>query len=285
MYSWIQYRTSDDWFIFRNTYHNFNAYTGWNYSGDNIEKGWNYNTYLEFTNYWSLGAGFNHNLDQYDDFETRGNGLWRQPASWSWWASFNTDPRKKISLNLNPGSGYGRHGTWWAHYTGVEIRPESNIEFGLGVNYIRGFGQTRWVTNDNDRAVFADLDQDEVSLSLSAGVMFHRNLSFQISGRGYITGLDYSNYRPYLGNEEYGDIFDPSDFDPSFDRNFSALNSTMILRWEYMPGSTLYLVWTRSRAETDHSVNNLDISRDLDRLFSYGSSNIWLVKASYWWNI
>ncbi len=284
-YGWVQYRTSEDWFIFRNTYHNFNWWVGWNYAGDNIEKGGNYNTYIDFTNNWNLGGGINYDFAHGEDFETRGMGLWRRPASWSWWASFNTDQGRMFSLNLNPGSGRNRYGPWWAHYTGIQFRPRSNMEYQVGVNYIRGFGQIIWVTNRDDQAIFADLDQDEISLSLSAGITFRKNLSFQISGEGYLTGLNYQNYRPYLGDENYGAPLDPNEFDPTYDRNFSALNSTMILRWEYLPGSTFYLVWTRSRPETDRSVNNLDFSRDFGRLFSAGSSNVWLAKISYWWSI
>lgn len=282
--AWVQYRTNDDWFIFRNTYHNLNYYAGWNYDGVNIEKGWNYNAWIEFTNNWGLGYGYNQDLYEYADWETRGYGPWKRPRSWSWWASLNTDDRKMITLNLNPGSGENRNGPWWAHYTGISVRPRSNMEYAIGVNYSRGFGQTIFVSHWNDRPVFADMDQDEMSLSVSASIMLRRNLSFQLSGSGYITGLDYKNYRLYLGSDDY-EILSREEYTSDFNRNFSALNSTMVVRWEYLPGSTLYLVWTRSRPETDRSVNNLDVSRDLDRFFSAGSYNIWLVKASYWWNI
>jgi hypothetical protein len=70
-----------------------------------------------------------------------------------------------------------------------------------------------------------------------------------------------------------------------YDRNYSALNSTLLIRWEYNPGSTLYLVWTRSRGEVDYSVNDLDISRDFRRLFSGNAYNVFLIKSSYWMNI
>jgi hypothetical protein len=281
-YSWVQYRTSDDWFIFRNTYHNVNFYIGENYQHVNIEKGWNYNTHWEFTNNWSLGWGYSENYDEYDDMETRGNGNWKHPTSRSWWASLHTDSRKKVRLTLNPGSGASRDGTWWAHYTGLDFRPRSNMEYSIGANVYRGFGQTRWVSNDyGDESIFADLDQDRVTFNVTASITLRKNLSFQLSGQGYITGLDYGNYRKYLGEDEYGDNVELDDLD----RNYSALNSSMIIRWEYLPGSTVYFVWSRAMDDTDYSVNNLDLNRDLGRLFSEGSSNVWLLKASYWWNI
>lgn len=277
---WMQYRTNEDWWIFRNTWNNFNMYADWNNDGYNINKGWNVNSHFDFINYWSLGGGFNMQFGEYDDRETRGNGIWDRPDSWNWWASLDTDMRKKISLNLNPGSGEARYGSWWAHWTGVTYRPASNMEFTIGTNVIRSFHQIIWVENVEDSSIFADMNQDELVLQLTASITLTRDLSVQLSGQGYISGIDYSNYRRYLGNENY----EPYPLEEQ-DFNYSALNSTFIIRWEYIPGSTFYAVWTRAMSESDDNLNNLDIQRDLDRLFSGDSENVFLVKASYWWNL
>jgi len=286
---WIQYRTQDDWWIVRNSWNNLNGWVAWNYAGANVDKGGNFNTSIEFTNYWTLSGGFNEDFTDYSDWETRGNGLWVFPRAWSWWASLNTDPRKKVSLNLNPGSGHERYGSWWAHYTGISYRPAANMEYELGVNVIKTNGETRWVDNPEDSVtneripLFADLDQTEVTIYASAGITFTRNLSAQLSANGLMSGLDYEDYRQYLGNERYGPF--GAIEAPNSDYNYSSLNSTLLIRWEYLPGSTLYIVWTRSRPETDKTVNDFDFSRDFDRFFSSGAKNIFLVKASYWLNI
>jgi len=291
-YGWLQYRTQDDWFVFRNTYHNMNIYAGWNYARDNIDKGWNYNFYLDFINNWSLGGGLSQSIDDYSDWETRGMGLWERPKSWSWWASLHTDGRKKVSFSLNPGSGQSRFGSWWAHYTGVEFRPTANMEYGLGVNILKDNDQRRWVGNPVDSitneevTLFADLDQTRVTLNVSASFMLHKNLSCQLSANGLLAGLDYEDYRLYEGGNQYSAVGDYGGIDaPNSDYNYSSLNSTLLMRWEYLPGSTLYFVWTRSRPEVDDTVNDLNLSRDFDRFFSEGASNIFLVKASYWLNI
>lgn len=293
VWSWVQYRTQDDWWIIRNSWNNFNLYAGWNYNGDNIEKGGNFNFCIEFINNWQLGGGVNINADKYDDRETRDNGLWERPQSpsYSWWANLNTDLRKKVSFDLNPGSGNGREGSWWANYIGMEYRPQSNIELSAGVNFVRDFGETRWVENNGGSAIFASLDKNQINPDISASIMFHRNLSLQLSAEAIMAGLDYRNARCYMGGNQY-DTFGPGAIDPEgelyedkYDRNCSMINSTLIMRWEYLPGSTLYLVWTRSRMENDRTVNNLDFNRDFDRLFSGGGDNVFLIKASYWWNI
>ncbi|MEW5796620.1 MAG: DUF5916 domain-containing protein [Candidatus Zixiibacteriota bacterium] len=292
-YLWMQYRTNDDWWIVRNSRNNVNFYYTENYAGAVITRGGNINFYIEFINNWSMGGGAEVQAEKYSDLETRGNGLWVWPGNptYSWWFNVETDPRKKVSVLWNPGSGGDRGGSWWANYVGVNFRPQTNIEFSLGSNYVRNLGNTRWVRNISadqstapnapDTSIFADLDKDQISLYASAGVVFHRNLSCQLSARGLISGLDYRNYRPYFGENQYG----PYRYDLNHDFAFGSLNSTFLFRWEYRPGSTLYVVWTRSKSDYDPAANDLDLKRDLDRFFSVGSENLFLIKASYWFNL
>ncbi|MFH2056189.1 MAG: DUF5916 domain-containing protein [bacterium] len=286
---WVQYRTAEQHGLFRRTYHNFNGYIAFNYNGDNIVRGWNYNNWFDLTNGWEFGGGIDFSYDKYDDYETRGNGLWKQPFSWSWWWSIESDQRKMVSLTLNPGSGKNRDGTWWAHYTGVSVRPRTNMEFEAGVNVLRYFNNTRWVDSLVDPGsgqevpIFADLDQDMITGRLTASITLRTNLSWQISGSLLMSGLDYRDYRRYLGGDDYGELDDIA-LDGEYDFNYVAVNSTMILRWEYLPGSTLYFVWTRAQQDSG-DYNNLDVSRDLETAFSSDAENIWLIKASYWWNI
>ena len=56
-----------------------------------------------------------------------------------------------------------------------------------------------------------------------------------------------------------------------------------VLRWEYSPGSTLFLVWTQNRSDSE-SIGTFRTGRALDRLWRAAGDNIFLVKLSYWWN-
>lgn len=289
---WVQYKTTKQWWIVRRSWNNFNGYFGWNYDGYNITKGGNFNFSIEFMNYWSWGGGINVQADEYDDYETRGNGIWQWPdnPTYSFWTSVHTDTRKNIYFVLNPGAGQDREGTWWANYMGFTYRPASNIEINVGSNYHRSFNATRWVSNEDSRTIFGSLDKDQISPEISLNIIFNRNLSLQVSAETLIAGLEYRKFREYKGGNEYIPLDPTADADiiddlSSLNRNYSSINSTVLLRWEYIPGSTLYVVWTRARNETDHDHNNLDVNRDMKRLFSGGADNVFLVKASYWWNI
>jgi len=282
-WSWVHYRTQNDWWIIRNTYNNLNLSSSWNYAGDDIGRGGNFNTYIEFTNNWSMSASAAMQAEKYSDVETRGNGLWEWPEypTFAYHLTVSSDTRKQVNVDVSENGGRDRGGTWWNTYLGARFRPRSNLEFSGGTSYFRSFGGTRWVYNDGDQSIFADLDQDQIFAQLTASVMLTRNLSWQISGEGLISSLDYANYRRYMGGQNY----DPNITARDYDGTYSALNTMVIVRWEYLPGSTLYFVWTRSRPEWDSSVNQMHLADEFDRFFSRGATNVWLVKASYWWNI
>jgi len=66
--------------------------------------------------------------------------------------------------------------------------------------------------------------------------------------------------------------------------NFSlaSLRGNAVLRWEYRPGSTMFVVWTQTRSDTITD-GTFRVGDGLDRLFSAAGNNIFLVKFSYWW--
>ena len=74
--------------------------------------------------------------------------------------------------------------------------------------------------------------------------------------------------------------------DPEFsfrDRDFNVreLSTNAVLRWDYKPGSTLFVVWSSTR-DDDLVTGDLDMTSDLDRLLSAPVTNIFMVKFSYW---
>ncbi len=70
--------------------------------------------------------------------------------------------------------------------------------------------------------------------------------------------------------------------DPDF--NFRSLRGNLVFRWEYLPGSTLFLVWTQDR-NSELARGDFDLGRDVGDLFDLESDNIFLVKLTYWLGI
>jgi hypothetical protein len=67
--------------------------------------------------------------------------------------------------------------------------------------------------------------------------------------------------------------------DPSF--TLRSLRGNAVLRWEYRPGSTVYVVWTRSTS-SELTRGTIDFEEDMRAVFRGPAENIFLVKFTYW---
>src|SRR5260221_377741 len=67
--------------------------------------------------------------------------------------------------------------------------------------------------------------------------------------------------------------------DPDF--NFRSLLGNAVMRWEYRPGSTLFLVWQQRRTDVE-PMGGFDFSRDYRGLLNQAPENVFAVKATYW---
>jgi hypothetical protein len=88
-----------------------------------------------------------------------------------------------------------------------------------------------------------------------------------VNGRAARYEDRYAAYR-YTGN-------------PSF--NYRSFRTTNVLRWEFKPGSTLFVVWQQAREE-DADIGRFRFGRDFGRVFDAPAQNVILVKLAYWMN-
>ena len=93
-------------------------------------------------------------------------------------------------------------------------------------------------------------------------------------GRGTLTSADGGfDVTPGDGGADF--FVEDSDF------NFRSLRANAVLRWEYRPGSTIFLIWQQNRQNVA-PVGNFAFGRDIDALFGASGDNILAVKLSYW---
>ena len=87
-----------------------------------------------------------------------------------------------------------------------------------------------------------------------------------------------SEHRRYLdfdgdGTSDYS--FTDGDF------NFRSFRATAVLRWEYRPGSTFFLVWQR-RQSGEAAIGDFDLGRDAEALFGAPAEDVLILKANVW---
>ena len=64
--------------------------------------------------------------------------------------------------------------------------------------------------------------------------------------------------------------------------NFLSLRSNFILKWEYRPGSSLFLVWQQQRDQFEVTDNDLNLIDGFEKLIDSQSVNTFMVKFAYW---
>ena len=291
--NWVQVRSDvpNKWFRSRNL--NFNEYMVWNSDGDKLVNGFNVNGSATFVNNWQAGGGVNTNKLTADDRLTRGGPVVLTEGFDNFWSWFNSDNRRKLSVNFFTGAGKNGLGSWFADQEwSFTLRPISPLTITSGVRVNRAVNDTQWtglVTDTVDHYVFARIDQTTVSLPQRLNFTMTPNLSLQLYAEPFVSGGDYGAYKQLVNGRalDYGQRYAPYAYDiaangdPDF--NVKSFRTTNVLRWEYKPGSTLFVVWQQAR-ENDEVPGGFRFGRDVHAIFGVPPRNVFLVKLAYWVN-
>jgi hypothetical protein len=291
--NWFQIRSDkpDRWFRSRNL--NVNQYASWNADGDRLVSGGNVNGGLTFLNNWSTGGGLGTQGMAFDDRATRGGpGVYAHgyTEGWFW---LNSDNRRALSLNHYSGGGRnGDGGSWFELSPSVTYRPMPAITFNPGIRYAKNIYDAQWVnqvTDTSNHYVFAHLDQTTVAVTLRFNYTVSPTLSLQLYGQPFVSGGNYAGFKELADGRslDYAGRYTPYAYDiaangdPDF--NVKSFRTTNVLRWEFRPGSTLFVVWQQAR-ENDAVPSGFRFGRDLHDIFSVVPQNVFLVKFAYWLN-
>jgi hypothetical protein len=137
--------------------------------------------------------------------------------------------------------------------------------------------------------VFGELDQTTVAMTLRLNYTMTPNLSLQLYAEPFVSAGDYTAFKELVnGRSRDYDLryapftyhFEPGD-NPDF--NTKSFRTTNVLRWEYKPGSTLFVVWQQAR-ENEAVPGGFRFGRDVRDIFGVPPRNTFLVKLAYWVN-
>ena len=253
--------------------------------------------FTEFTNRMTFSASlWGDNLSPaYCDRCARGGPALRVTPDVNLLINVGADPRPKVVPTVAAIYTVGDYGnsTLWRIRPYVTVRARSNLSWELGTRYQRNRNDTQWYDNlgvigsDTTHYLFAHLDQELLSFTSRLNYTATTTLSLQCYAEPFITTGRYfrlreianprapsydDRYRPYAMNTD----------DASF--NIKELHASAVARWEYRPGSTLFVVWTQGRDQEDRDLGSFLPVRDVRNLFAARPDNTFLVKASYWIN-
>jgi hypothetical protein len=253
---------------------------------------------MGLNNNWDvhLGSTFAHLTPSYCDRCTRGGPVVRQSVGIYPWGGVNTDSRRTVSggmwFNLNYGDEGRTRGRSISPYINVIV--STRLHANVGTNLSWGHDNTQWFGNFTDAAnathyTFAHLEQRTVSMSARLSYAVTPDLTFEFYGQPFVATGRYTNVRETSATPNasaYADRFQPYTPPAGTDTSFRSrqLRSNTVVRWEYRPGSTLYVVWAHGRGDDSNKYVDRPWTMDYGDLFKLHPDNTFLIKMAYWLN-
>ncbi|MDH5366144.1 MAG: carbohydrate binding family 9 domain-containing protein [Cyclobacteriaceae bacterium] len=313
-WTWAQYRILKPFSIFQSIRINGNQYLGWDFGGVSTSKAINVNGHMRFKNLWGFSMGSTIQGESISNADLRGGPSMKYPGSKNQWTWIGTDRSKKLSVNFNQWNSWGdesysRSAGYWM---GIRYRPIDALQLALEPNINIRRNNLQYVdtynSGGNDRYLLAQIDQKTYNISLRLTYNLNPNLSIQYWGQPFLARGEYSNFkrvndansselnnRYYIFNEdqmnydtnneryfldENMDGINDYEFgNPNFD--FVQFRSNMVMRWEYKPGSTLFVVWAQSRTEGFGVEEGKNMWKLYDDMFDINPQNTFLLKFTY----
>lgn len=309
---WVGYRKLEPFSIFRNFNLNMNQWYSTNFGGENMGLGGNFNMHMQFKNYWFLSSGMNYNGQGLDPTDLRGGPALLNPGRWNYWGFVGTNEQKKLRLNLEGGFSWSPEQSY-RHSQRMEMqlsyRPSKTLNLSLSTNYNHNQTELQYVsqqeTDGGTRYIFGSIDQRVLGLSLRVNYNLTPDLTIQYWGQPFVATGNYDQFK-YITDpraELYQNrfrVFEPNEIElrddqfavhenhgnnyqyafgvPDFD--VKEFLSNLVLRWEYRPGSTVFLVWSQNRNGFEQE-GLFELRRDLGRIFDIRPTNIFMVKLAY----
>ncbi len=283
--------------VFQQLRWNFNNWEYWSISGLPTERAFNTNVHTQLTNNWWLhmGGTVGQVGTTYCDRCARGGPAIRQDPYLSPWAGIEGDDRKQLIPFF-----------WVNYFRGDQGRSERlSLQPELDLKVSSRFTTSlsgRWERNTNDTQyfdtfidslggahyTFAHLRQRTLSLTWRLGYTFTPTTSLQVYASPFISKGTFSNIRE-IGNARsasymarYAPYADSTVSANPGGFNFQQFRSNVVFRWEYRPGSALFLVWSQGRQDRAPVEGPKSFGGNLGDLFRQRANDTFLVKLSYW---
>ncbi|HEU4455554.1 MAG TPA: DUF5916 domain-containing protein, partial [Longimicrobium sp.] len=270
-----------------------NARREWNHDGDHIYTSLFLGAFWQNLSYWSGNLNVGYTPRGFDDRLTRGGPLAIRPSNWRVFASVDTDYRKPLT-------GYGgvyyekndEDGSFTEVNGGVQVKTSPRWNLSVGPYFSRSANAVQYITTVSDdtpealfgrRYVFAPLDQTTFALETRFNYTFNPELTLEVYAQPYLSSVDFGASRYLTAPRTFDFAPDTESGVEAPDFNFRSLRGNAVMRWEWRPGSTLYLAWQQQR-ESFGEEGDFRLGRDRRELFDAEPDNVFLIKVSYWLN-
>ncbi|PWA06843.1 DUF5916 domain-containing protein [Flavobacterium psychrotolerans] len=312
-YAVLSHQTLKPFGQFRRIDSRLEQFSGYDFEGNFNKMQYSLGSGASLKNNWNVNVLVIYNPVNYSNSVLQGGPRFRYSESLFNSIALNTDSRKKLRFNaaIYESQGKSNSFSYTEFSTGVTYQPINALTVSLNPNFAANKSRTQYVTqtsfNSESRYITADLNQRTMSASIRLDYSINPNLTIQYYGQPFISKGRYKDFNRVTNPtaKYYGDrmaLFDAKQisFDASKntysvdedingtadysignpDFSFVQFRSNLVLRWEYIPGSELFLVW--SQGITGNANPREDLFMGLDsQILGRKPENIFLIKATY----
>ena len=287
---------------------NTNIWSSWNFGGDHQEIQGNVNGQITTNGNRSAWSGIRVSGEGLNPTLLRGGPAFRTERAIGGWGGVGTDPRQNLQLNVNTNWEVRPESDSWVLSASPNLRwrPSERMTLRVAPSYTRRVEDRQWMgaleVEGAPHYLFGRMKQSTFATTLRGEMSVTPNLSVQLYAQPFMSAGEFQDFRRIQDPRasSYEDRFQTLEVEdrpqgyqihfPGTDQarnldnpDFRALQfrSNAVLRWEYRPGSTLYLVWGQARDQFQND-GEFHVGRGFDDIFSTLPENVFMLKMSYW---
>ncbi len=289
----------------------------WNFDGDRqfgaIRT--DFNTILK--NFWAIDVTAWHDFEAQNSRLTRGGPVMNTPASNVGILSVGNGFAAKTRWTARVYYGKDGMGAPTNRISGsLSLRPSPQWELRVAPNYLRFVEGQQYVRSLDGgtastfgrRYVFARVDRAEFFTDIRVNYTLRPDVSLEVYAQPFAASGSYSKFGQlsaarsrqtlqygtegttiapngdgeFLVTDPNGVGGTPASFSiPALDYNIRSVRSNVVMRWEYRPGSTLFLVWQQNREGFENQGSLVRVDDLFGGLQKVGT-NFFAIKASFW---
>lgn len=289
----------------------FNLSTAFDFEGNYNRTQYEFRGEVNLKNNGFIEGGGAHKPRIFVNTFLRGGPRWQYNEENYWFLFTGTDRRKKLSAVVGYVDSRAKQDNFslQRYELRFNYQPLNSLSMSLNFQYEENPSKTQYVSqtdfNGTPRYILGAIDNESLSATLRVNYNINPNLTIQYYGQPFIFKAKFSDFnfvnnataddineRITLYNNDQietvdGDYFVDEDLDGTTDYSFGnpdfafvQFRSNLVLRWEYIPGSEVFLVWSQGVSGLGDVDNSFGKIID-NQIFNQKPENTFLIKATY----
>jgi hypothetical protein len=222
----------------------------------------------------------------FDDLDTRGGPPIVKPPDSSLNVNVSSDSRKTWQLKFEADGFHDAEGGWDTTVNPqLQLQASPRLQLSLATSYRKARNIAQWIANRDVNGdgtidnVYGTLRRNVLDMTARATYGFTRDTTLEVFLQPFVAAGDYTDIRRLARAKSFDFESATLPFNPDFNRK--SLRGNIVMRWEYVRGSTLFFVWNISTLDTSRP-GEFSPFRDLRGGFGADGTHVFMVKMTYW---